>query len=129
MALNKKRAENKTGKQHSIVKTTSLSDAAPLSDFLISRQLLRLYCMQWVSVLLTIEGNHAGNMTPTVVSLASQSELVVGSLGYGNSFLYFIFLSLFLFSFLYSYSFYLTSEIIVTSGVIFDLTLPSSQNV
>ena len=45
MALNKKRAENKTGQQHSTVKTTSLSDAAPPCDFLISRQLLRLYCM------------------------------------------------------------------------------------
>ena len=44
MALKKKRAENKTEKQHSTVKTTSLIDAAPLSDFLISRQLLRLYC-------------------------------------------------------------------------------------
>ena len=47
MALNKKRAENKTRNQNSTVKTTSLSDAAPLSDFLISRQLLRLwlYCI------------------------------------------------------------------------------------
>ena len=45
MALNKKGAENKTEKQHSTVKTISLSDAAPPSDFLFSRQLLRLYCI------------------------------------------------------------------------------------
>ena len=44
MALKKNRAENKTRKQQSTVKTTSLSDPAPLSDFLITRQLLRLYC-------------------------------------------------------------------------------------
>ena len=47
MALNKKRAENKTGKQHSTVKTISLSDAAPPCDFLVSRQLLRLYCKKY----------------------------------------------------------------------------------
>ena len=46
MALKKKRAENKTRKQLSTVKTTSLSDPAPLNDFLISRQLLRLSCIK-----------------------------------------------------------------------------------
>ena len=49
MALKKKRAENKTRKQHSTVKTISLSDPAPLSDILISRQLLRLYCTHNIS--------------------------------------------------------------------------------
>ena len=53
MALNKKRAENKTGKQHSTVKTTSVSDAAQPSDFLISRQLLRLYCTTLIYIYLS----------------------------------------------------------------------------